>query len=192
MQTASEMLRASVLTQAWALEGGAQGNSTGSQGPGSGRPTQKESEKQNKALLLLPKPEGTLSCNKPAFHFRPTTADRARPRAATSRCSKDPGGAPLPGQRWRKPRPEPRARNKSPIRSRPAARRCAQPNSTEQGLCRAQSAQGFGSSLRRGGSSWLRAPPPCACARAVVLVPGRCGFCSLRREKSLSLHLEFT
>lgn len=92
-------------------------------GPRSGRPRQKETEKQNKALLLLPKPEGTLSCNKPACFSgqQPQTAPARR--AATPRYSEDPGGAPPPGQRWRKPSPEPRGPNKSPIRSRPAARR---------------------------------------------------------------------
>lgn len=73
------MLRAAALIQARALKGGAQSNSSGSQGSGRGRRTQKETEKQNKALLLLPKPEGTRSCNKPACYLRPPTADRARP-----------------------------------------------------------------------------------------------------------------
>lgn len=75
MQTASEMLRAAAQTQAWeAVEGKFHWVAEARLG----RPTQKETEKQNKALLLLPKPEGTRSCNKPACHLWPRTADRAR------------------------------------------------------------------------------------------------------------------
>lgn len=122
MQTAFEMLRAAALTQAWALKGGTQSNSAGLLGPGSGRPTQKETEKQNKALpLLVPKPEGTLSCNKPACYLRPTTADRARSASSDPAVLRGPGRHPSAGTEWPKPSPEPGEENKSPIGSRPAA-----------------------------------------------------------------------
>lgn len=182
MQTASEMLRAAALIQARALKGGAQSNSSGSRGSGRGRPTQKETEKQNKAVLSRNRKEREAATSPPATSGQqPQTAPGRR--AATPSCGEDP--------RWPKPSPSPGLRTKARSEADLLPGGCLDTNSTKRGLGRAQSAQRFGGGLRRGGSSWLCAPPLCACARAVVLVPGRYAFCSLRGEGSLALHLEF-
>lgn len=153
MQTASEMLRAAGLTQAWALKGGAQSSSAGLQRPGSGRPTQKETEKQNKALLLVPKPEGTLSCNKPACHLRPTTADRARSARSDPAVQRGPGRHPSAGTEWPKPCPSLGRRTKAGSEADLPPSGCLHANTPNQASAREQRAQRFGGSLRWGGTS---------------------------------------
>lgn len=59
MQTASEMLRAAALAQAWAEHKVMPLGRRGGGGVRARKTNQKETEKQNKALLLLQRQEGT-------------------------------------------------------------------------------------------------------------------------------------
>ena len=192
MQTDSKMLRAAALTQAWALEGGAQGNSAGSQG-GQGAEDRDRKKPKNKTKLCFSfrNRKGRLAATSPpasrANNLRPRPPGAQRPRG-TARTR----AAPLRRDRGgENPAPSPGGRTKARSEADLPPGGCLHANSKGRGLCQAQSAQRFGGSLRWGGSSWVPTPPPSACTRAAVLVPGRCAFYNLRGEKSSALHLEF-